>query len=46
MLESLESNRGLSLPINFFQIGDVVYLDPVQETGASNNRHLAAIVCN
>lgn len=46
MLESLEINKGLPLPIKFFQVGDVVHLDHEHETGAANIRRIAAVVAN
>jgi phenylalanyl-tRNA synthetase beta chain len=43
LLKCLRSNIDVKLPIRFFEIGDIVLLDPSTETGARNARRLAAL---
>mgnify|MGYP000892797077 CR=1 FL=1 len=43
LLKTLNSNKKMPLPMKLFEVGDVVLLDPKNEVGAKNERHLAAI---
>lgn len=47
LLKALSSNKGLvSLPIRLFEVSDVVHLSHTSETGAQNERHIAALYCD
>ena len=46
MLKTVSANRHQPVPLKIFQIADVVLLDAASETGARNERHLAAVYCN
>lgn len=43
LIKCMRANIDVKLPIRFFEIGDVVLLDPSTETGARNARRLAAL---
>jgi phenylalanyl-tRNA synthetase beta chain len=46
LLKVVDSNVGqVQLPIRIFESGDVCLLDPTSETGAKNERRLAALFC-
>lgn len=46
MLETLSKNQGVvSLPIQIFELGDVVLMDKDTDVGARNERRLCAAVC-
>jgi len=46
LLKTIACNRNMRLPINLFEVSDVVLNDPLAETGARNQRHLAAVYYN
>ncbi|XP_049851362.1 phenylalanine--tRNA ligase beta subunit-like [Schistocerca gregaria] len=46
LLNSLSFNKGAPLPVQVFEIGDVVFKNPDSDIGASNKRQLAAIYQN
>jgi len=46
LLKSVSANKEYSLPINLFEMGDILRKDPATDTGATNHRMLAAIHCN
>lgn len=46
LLKSLRTNRSASLPMRIFQIDDVMLRDSTAETGARNERRMAAAYCN
>jgi phenylalanyl-tRNA synthetase beta chain len=43
MLKTLYSNKKNKLPIQLFEVSDVVLLDPTDETGAKNQRRVAVL---
>jgi len=43
LLKTAASNRKLPLPWRYFEISDVVLLDPTNDVGASNGRKMSAI---
>ncbi|KAK4529797.1 hypothetical protein CCYA_CCYA02G0654 [Cyanidiococcus yangmingshanensis] len=43
LLKTLREHREAALPLRLFETGDVVLLDRNSETGARNERHLAAV---
>eukprot|EP00730_Choanoeca_flexa_P000036 TRINITY_DN10015_c0_g1_i3.p1 TRINITY_DN10015_c0_g1~~TRINITY_DN10015_c0_g1_i3.p1 ORF type:complete len:601 (+),score=182.76 TRINITY_DN10015_c0_g1_i3:1352-3154(+) len=43
LLRTVHGNSGLPLPIQVFEVSDVVLLDPKAETGAANRRRLGAV---
>jgi phenylalanyl-tRNA synthetase beta chain len=43
LLKTLREHREAPLPLRLFEAGDVVLLDSKSETGARNERHLAAV---
>ncbi|EGD83002.1 phenylalanyl-tRNA synthetase subunit beta [Salpingoeca rosetta] len=43
LLRTLHNNSAMPLPIQLFEISDVVLLDPSSDSGASNERRLAAV---
>ncbi|UYV76898.1 FARSB [Cordylochernes scorpioides] len=45
LLKTLQSNRRMPLPIKIFEVSDVVMKQESSETGACNQRHLAAVWC-
>jgi len=46
LLKTLSENQGkLRIPIRVFEVGDVVLLNKENETGASNHRRVAAVIC-
>jgi phenylalanyl-tRNA synthetase beta chain len=46
LLKSIHSNKSANLPIQLFEISDVVVRDTVSDVGAKNIRCLAAVFCN
>jgi phenylalanyl-tRNA synthetase beta chain len=46
IMKFLSSNKHNEYPQNVFEIGDVVILDKQEETGARNERRIAAAVCH
>eukprot|EP00038_Savillea_parva_P008249 m.175668 g.175668 ORF g.175668 m.175668 type:complete len:603 (-) comp14035_c0_seq1:86-1894(-) len=44
LLKTIAENKSMPLPIKVFEISDVVLLDPLQETGAINQRRVAALI--
>ena len=42
-MKTLGSNKNAALPVNLFEVSDVVLLDPAKDVGARNCRRLAAI---
>ncbi|UYV72503.1 FARSB [Cordylochernes scorpioides] len=45
LLKTLQSNRRMPLPIKIFEVTDVVLKDETTDTGARNQRNLAAVWC-
>ena len=45
LLKTLGANKNAPLPVRLFEISDVVLLSEAAETGARNERRLAAAVC-
>ena len=45
LLKTLGANKNAPLPVRLFEISDVVLLSDKAETGARNERRLAAAVC-
>ena len=45
LLKTLGANKNAPLPVRLFEISDVVLLSDAAETGARNERRLAAAVC-
>ncbi|KAL5723425.1 phenylalanine--tRNA ligase [Ranunculus cassubicifolius] len=45
LLKTVEENNHHPKPIKIFEVGDVVLLDPTNDVGAVNRRHLAALYC-
>ena len=45
LLKTMEANKAMNLPVDIFECGDVVVKDPTRDTGARNNRRLAALHC-
>uniref|UniRef100_A0A915D1U1 Phenylalanine--tRNA ligase beta subunit n=1 Tax=Ditylenchus dipsaci TaxID=166011 RepID=A0A915D1U1_9BILA len=43
LLKTLFSNMNMPLPLKLFEVQDVVYIDPSQDTNCRNERHLAAV---
>eukprot|EP00386_Alphamonas_edax_P005948 GDKI01019375.1.p1 GENE.GDKI01019375.1~~GDKI01019375.1.p1 ORF type:complete len:634 (+),score=254.26 GDKI01019375.1:49-1950(+) len=46
LLKTLSANKSQALPIQLFEVSDVVVLDPSTETGARNVRRAAALYAN
>lgn len=46
LLKTVAANFAMALPIQIFEISDVILLNPAAETGASNHRRLSAIICS
>ena len=46
MLKSLAFNMKSPIPIQLFEISDVVRKDPTSDTGASNHRHISVLYCS
>ncbi|PAV83072.1 hypothetical protein WR25_02600 [Diploscapter pachys] len=46
LLKTLGSNRDMPLPLKLFELQDVILKDPNQDTGARNERRLAAVFYN
>ncbi len=46
IMDTLLYNRSEEKPIRIFEVGDVVLLDPKEETGAKREVHLAAAIYN
>ncbi|PHH62538.1 hypothetical protein CDD81_6924 [Ophiocordyceps australis] len=45
LLKTIRENKGHSLPIKIFEVGDVVFKDESEERKARNQRHFAAAWC-
>eukprot|EP00040_Diaphanoeca_grandis_P010730 m.54967 g.54967 ORF g.54967 m.54967 type:complete len:610 (+) comp22000_c0_seq1:41-1870(+) len=45
LLKTLSENQANKIPIRVFEVGDVVLLNKNNETGASNHRRCAAVIC-
>ena len=45
-LKTLGANKDAPLPVRLFEASDVVLLDDASESGARNERRLAAVVCS
>ena len=45
LLKTAASNRKLPLPWRYFEVSDVVLLDPAADVGAKNERRLSAVCC-
>ena len=45
MLKTLGSHRDAALPVQLFEVSDVVLLAPEAEVGARNERRMVAAVC-
>jgi len=45
LMEVLSRNKHHEYPQNLFEVGDVVILDPSDETGARTRRRLAIVLC-
>jgi len=43
IIKNLQSNKHNPPPLRLFEVGDVVYQDPTRETGAKNQRMVAAL---
>jgi len=43
LLETLFNNRSEEKPIKIFEVGDIILLDPGEETGAKREVHLSAV---
>lgn len=46
LLNSIAHNKGVSMPIQVFEIGETVIRDPKEDVGARNVRELAAVYTN
>lgn len=46
LLNSVAHNKGAEMPIQIFEIGDIVLRDPQSDVGAKNVRQLAALYVN
>jgi phenylalanyl-tRNA synthetase beta chain len=46
LLKSIHSNKSANLPIQLFEISDIVVRDTVTDVGAKNSRYLAAVYAN
>ena len=46
LVEVLRNNRHHPYPQNFFEVGDIILLDPLDETGAKTVRSLAIVLCH
>ncbi len=44
LLQNLEDNKHEPLPMHLFEVGDVIIIDPSQETGARRDVHLACVM--
>src|SRR5271157_184643 len=44
LLQNLQDNKHESLPINIFEVGDVIILDKNEETGARRDIHVACVM--
>lgn len=45
-LKTLGANKDAPLPVRLFEASDVILLDERSESGARNERRLAAVVCS
>ena len=45
-LKTLGANKDAPLPVRLFEASDVILLDDRSESGARNERRLAAVVCS
>jgi phenylalanyl-tRNA synthetase beta chain len=45
-LKTLACNKSMPLPMRLFEVSDVVVLDPANEVGARNERHLICLVAD
>ena len=46
LMEVLQNNRHHPYPQNLYEVGDVILLDPREETGARTCRRLAIVLCH
>jgi phenylalanyl-tRNA synthetase beta chain len=46
LLKTIASNQGTPLPIQLFEVSDVILKDPTRETGSRNERRLCAVFYN
>jgi len=46
LLKTLNSNRNLPVPLKIFEVQEICLKDAKSETGAINQRHLGAVVCD
>nr|MDO8115371.1 phenylalanine--tRNA ligase subunit beta [Candidatus Sigynarchaeota archaeon] len=44
LLQNLQDNKHESIPINIFEVGDVIILDKNEETGARRDIHVACVM--
>ncbi len=45
-LKTLGANKDTPLPVRLFEASDVILLDDSTESGARNERRLAAVICS
>lgn len=45
-LKTLGANKDAALPLRLFEVSDVLRLSDAKEVGATNERHLVAVVCS
>ena len=45
LLKTISQNRKMPLPLNIFEISDVMKKDPKTDVGAMNKRNLCAVHC-
>jgi len=46
LLKTIQNNQGTALPIQLFEVSDVILKDPTRETGTRNERRLCAVYYN
>jgi phenylalanyl-tRNA synthetase beta chain len=46
LLKTIANNQGTALPIQLFEVSDVILKDLTKETGSRNERHLCAVFYN
>ncbi|CAF4556333.1 unnamed protein product, partial [Rotaria sp. Silwood2] len=46
LLKTIANNQGTALPIQLFEVSDVILKDSTRETGCRNERHLCAVFYN
>ncbi len=44
LMRNLQNNRSAEKPFHLFEVGDIIHLDPTQDTGARRELHLACVV--